>query len=321
MEGIEHRTITVNGINMHIAEKGKGPIILFVHGFPELWYSWRHQILHAAASGYRAVAPDLRGYGGTTGVPSTDHSKFTVLHIVGDLVALIDAIAPDSHQVFVVGHDWGALITWYLCLFRPDRVRALVNLSVHFFPRNPSMKTVDMFRGLYGDDHYLCRFQEPGDIEAEFAQIGVRRVVEKFLTYRDPAQFRFPKGKGFGDSPDTPVVLPLWLSKEDVDYYASKFEQTGFTGGINYYRAVDLNWELTAPWTGSRVKVPTKFIVGDLDLVYNIPGVKEYIRDGGFKKDVPLLDEVVVMEGVGHFINQERPDEISEHILDFFKKF
>ena len=159
MEGIEHRTITVNGINMHIAEKGKGPIILFVHGFPELWYSWRHQILHAAASGYRAVAPDLRGYGGTTGVPSTDHSKFTVLHIVGDLVALIDAIAPDSHQVFVVGHDWGALITWYLCLFRPDRVRALVNLSVHFFPRNPSMKTVDMFRGLYGDDHYLCRFQ------------------------------------------------------------------------------------------------------------------------------------------------------------------
>ncbi|GFZ09048.1 alpha/beta-Hydrolases superfamily protein [Actinidia rufa] len=251
MEGIEHRTITVNGINMHIAEKGKGPIILFVHGFPELWYSWRHQILHAAASGYRAVAPDLRGYGGTTGVPSNDHSKFTVLHVVGDLVALIDAIAPDSHQVFVVGHDWGALITWYLCLFRPDRVRALVL----FFP--------------------LIAF-------------------ELALAYSSMELGISLKGKGFGDSPAILRLscLAFVLSKEDVDYYASKFEQTGFTGGINYYRAVDLNWELTAPWTGSRVKVPTKFIVGDLDLVYNIPGVKEYIRDGGFKKDVPLLDEV-----------------------------
>ncbi|THF94995.1 uncharacterized protein LOC114323633 [Camellia sinensis] len=323
MEGIEHKMISVNGINMHIAEKGKGPMVLFLHGFPELWYSWRHQILYMAAQGYRAVAPDLRGYGDTTGPPVNDFTKFTILHVLGDIMALLDKIAPDEDKVFVVGHDWGAYIAWYLCLFRPDRVKAMVNLSVHFLPRSPTMNFVDIFRGLYGDDHYIYRFQVPGEIEAEFAQIGVRRVVKKFLTYRDPAPFLFPKGKGFGDgnSPDTQVILPSWLSEEDVNYYASKFEKNGFTGGINYYRVIHQNWELTAPWTGSQVKVPAKFVVGDLDLVYNIPGAKEYIHNGEFKKDVPLLEEVVVMEGVAHFLNQEKPEEINKHILEFIKKF
>ncbi|XP_058203182.1 uncharacterized protein LOC131317651 isoform X2 [Rhododendron vialii] len=260
METIEHKTITANGINIHIAEKGQGPLVLFLHGFPELWYSWRHQILYMAAHGYRAVAPDLRGYGDTTGAPVHDSTKFTSLHVIGDIIALLDAIAPDEKQ-------------------------------------------------------------EPGDIEAEFAQIGVRKVVKKLLTYRHPGAIYFPKGKGLGSFPDTSDTLPSWLSEEDVDYYASKFEKNGFTGGINYYRALDLNWELTAPWTGAQVKVPTKFIVGDLDLVYNIPGVKEYIQGGGFKKDVPLLDEVVIMEGVAHFLNQEKPDEINQHILEYLKKF
>ncbi|KAI8566039.1 hypothetical protein RHMOL_Rhmol02G0008200 [Rhododendron molle] len=285
METIEHKTITANGINIHIAEKGQGPLVLFLHGFPGLWYSWRHQILYMAAHGYRAVAPDLRGYGDTTGAPVDDCTKFTSLHVVGDIVALLDAIAPDEHQVFVVGHDWGAFMAWSLCLYRPDRVKALVNLSVHFMPRDPVMKPIAMFRGLYGDDHYMCRFQVPGDIEAEFAQIGVRDVVKKFLTYRDPCTFYFPKGKGFGGFPDTPGILPSWLSEEDVDYYTSKFEKNGFTGGINYYRAFDLNWELAAPWTDAQVKVPTK-------------------------KYVPRLEEVVIMEGVAHHLNQEKPQEI-----------
>ncbi|KAG5559873.1 hypothetical protein RHGRI_003233 [Rhododendron griersonianum] len=287
METIEHKTVTTNGINIHIAEKGQGPLVLFLHGFPELWYSWRHQILYMAAHGYRAVAPDLRGYGNTTGAPVHDSTKFTALHVVGDIIALLDAIAPDEKQVFVVAHDWGAVLAWLLCLYRPDRVKAY----------------------------------EPGDIEAEFAQIGVREVVKKLLTYRHPSALYFPKGKGLESFPDTSDTLPSWLSEEDVDYYTSKFEKNGFTGGINYYRAWDLNWELTAPWTGAQVKVPMKFIVGDLDLVYHIPGVKEYVQGGGFKKDVPLLDEVVVMEGVAHFLNQEKPDDINQHILEYIKKF
>ncbi|KAA8527432.1 hypothetical protein F0562_034853 [Nyssa sinensis] len=319
MEGIEHKTVSVNGINMHIAEMAQGPVILFLHGFPELWYSWRHQILYMAARGYRAVAPDLRGYGDTTGAP-TSFVSYTTLHVVGDIVALLDAVAPEQDKVFVVGHDWGAIIAWYLCLYRPDRVKALVNMSVVFTRRNPMMKPLESLRAFYGDDYYICRFQEPGEIEAEFAQIGTKRVVGKFLTYRNAGPLYLPKGKGFGDSPNTPIILPSWLS-EDVDYYVSKYEKNGFTGGLNYYRALNLNWELTAPWTRVQVTVPVKFIVGDQDLTYNAPGTKDYIHKGGFKKDVPFLQEVVVMEGVAHFIHEEKPDKVNKHIYDFIHKF
>lgn len=157
MEGIEHRIIPVNGINMHVAQKGQGPVILFIHGFPQLWYTWRHQITALASLGYHAVAPDLRGYGDTDAPPGA--ANYSCFHVVGDLIALLDAVAPEQDKVFVVGHDWGAIIAWYLCLFRPDRVRALVNLSVAFPVRNPKRKTVEGFRAAYGNDHYVCRFQ------------------------------------------------------------------------------------------------------------------------------------------------------------------
>ncbi|CAI9118880.1 OLC1v1020507C1 [Oldenlandia corymbosa var. corymbosa] len=321
MDKIEHKNVSVNGLNLHIAELGTGPLVLLLHGFPELWYSWRHQIVFLAAHGYRAVAPDLRGYGDTTGAPIEDSSKFSTLHLVGDVIALLQAIAPDEDKVFVVGHDWGALIAWHLCLFRPDKVKALVNLSVAFSPINPSLNIVDLARSIYGDDFYICRFQPPGEIEAEFAEMGVKYFMRKILTYRNPGPLFFPKGKGFGDSSKDPVVLPSWLTEEDVDYFASKFEKTGFTGPVNYYRAFNLTWELTAPWTGCQVKVPTKFVVGDLDLSYHTPGIQDYIHKGGFKADVPLLEEVIVIKDAAHFINQERPDEISKHIYDFIQRY
>lgn len=157
MESIRHSTVSVNGINMHVAEKGEGPVVLFIHGFPELWYSWRHQILDLASRGYRAVAPDLRGYGDSDAPPS--QSGYTSFHIVGDLVALIDAIVGAEEKVFVVAHDWGAIIAWYLCLYRPDRIRALVNMSVAFTRRSPKRKPIESLRALYGDDYYICRFQ------------------------------------------------------------------------------------------------------------------------------------------------------------------
>ena len=157
MEGIEHRTVKVNGINMHIAEKGQGPVILFLHGFPELWYSWRHQIVALASLGYRAVAPDLRGYGDTDA--PAEPASYTSLHVVGDLVALLDTITADQDKVFVVAHDWGAIIACHLCLYRPDKVKALLNLSVAFTPRNPRRKPLESLRALHGDDYYICRFQ------------------------------------------------------------------------------------------------------------------------------------------------------------------
>ncbi|QCD80000.1 non-specific protein-tyrosine kinase [Vigna unguiculata] len=319
MEGVEHRTVNVNGINMHIAEMGEGPLILFIHGFPDLWFSWRHQMKALASLGYRCVAPDLRGYGDTDVPPST--TAYTTLHVVGDLVGLLDEVAGGDEKVFVVGHDWGAMTAWNLSLFRPERIRALVNLSVAFTPRNPKRKPLDTLRAVYGNDYYICRFQETGNIEAEFEQIGTGRVLKEFLTYRNPGPIYLPQGKAFGRSIDSPLTLPSWLSEEECDYYVSKYQKTGFTGGLNYYRNLDLNWELTAPWGGAKVKVPVKFIVGDLDLTYNSPGAKDYIHKGGLKRDVRLLEDVVVIEGAGHFLHQERPDEITKHIYDFIKKF
>lgn len=155
MEKIEHTTVATNGINMHVASIGTGPVVLFIHGFPELWYSWRNQLLYLSSRGYRAIAPDLRGYGDTDAPPSV--TSYTALHLVGDLIGLLDKLG--IHQVFLVGHDWGALIAWYFCLFRPDRVKALVNMSVPFPPRNPAVRPLNNFRAVYGDDYYICRFQ------------------------------------------------------------------------------------------------------------------------------------------------------------------
>ncbi|XP_047334698.1 epoxide hydrolase A-like [Impatiens glandulifera] len=161
MEEIVHKKVRVNGLDMHVAEKGNGPTILFIHGFPELWYSWRHQILYFADNGYRAVAPDLRGYGGTTGAPNDDVGKFTIMHLIGDLVSLLDAVAPAEEKVYVVAHDWGAIIGWNLCLLRPDKIKAYVELSVYYSPRNPNPATrlPYYYRAIYGDDHYMWRFQ------------------------------------------------------------------------------------------------------------------------------------------------------------------
>ncbi|GAU11476.1 hypothetical protein TSUD_344660 [Trifolium subterraneum] len=318
MENIEHKTVEVNGIKMHIAEKGKGPVVLFLHGFPELWYSWRHQILALSSLGYRAVAPDLRGYGDTEAPASI--SSYTIFHLVGDIVGLIDSLGVD--QVFLVAHDWGALIGWYLCLFRPELIKAYVCLSSPFLRRNPNKRIVDQLHDFYGDDYYVCRFQEPGKMEAEMAEVGAAYVLKNILTTRKTGPPIFPKGEyGTGFNPDTPETLPSWLTEEDLAYFVSKFEKTGFTGGLNYYRNIDLLWELTAPWNGLKTLVPVKFITGELDMAYTSLGMKEYIHGGGFKEDVPDLEEVIVQKGVAHFNNQEAPEEISNHIYEFIKKF
>lgn len=237
MEGIKHISVEVNGIKMHVAEKGEGPVVLFLHGFPELWYSWRHQIVSLGSRGYRAVAPDLRGFGDTESPSSV--SSYTAFHIVGDLIALMDSM--DVEKVFVVGHDWGAIIGWYLCMFRPDRIKAYVCLSVPFcfLRRNPKdkVKTVDAMRVSYGDDYYICRFQEVGKMEADMAKVGTKFVIKNILTTRKTGPPLLPKGEyGNGFNHHKPYTPPSWLSEQDIAYYVSKFEKSGFTGPLNYYR-------------------------------------------------------------------------------------
>ncbi|KDP28185.1 hypothetical protein JCGZ_13956 [Jatropha curcas] len=314
MENIQHIRVAANGINMHVATIGTGPAILFLHGFPELWYSWRHQLLHLSALGYRCIAPDLRGFGDTDAPESV--TEYTGFHIVGDLIGLLDELGIE--KVFLVGHDWGAVIAWYFCLFRPDRIKALVNSSIAFTPRTP-VNPVDGLKACFGDDYYVCRFQEPIEAEEKFSLLDIASLLKTIFTARNPNPPRIPKEIEFPDCLCS--CLPSWLSEEDINYYAAKFHQTGITGGLNYYRAIKLTWELMAPWAGQQIKVPVKFIVGDLDTAYHLPGMKEYIKNGGFKKDVPNLQEVVIMEGVGHFIIQEKAEEVSNHIYDFIKNF
>lgn len=319
-DGITHRVVEVNGVRLHVAEAGPagGPVALLLHGFPELWYTWRYQMPALAAAGYRAVAPNLRGYGGSdapAAAAAAGPQQYTALHVVGDLVALVDSLGQD--RVFVVAHDWGAILAWHLCQFRPDKVIALAALSVPYVPRDPALAPVDALRTLYGDEYYICRFQEPGAMEAEFARLGTELVLRKFLSLRTADPLLIPYS-GWG-SPDDEVPLPSWISDEDIRYYTSEFEKTGFTGGLNYYRAWDKTWELTAPWSGAKINVPAKFIIGDLDLTYRIPTTQEFICKGD--EFVPLLEDVVIMKDVGHFINEEKPNEINELIINFMKKF
>ncbi|KAG6521321.1 uncharacterized protein LOC122050496 [Zingiber officinale] len=181
-------------------------------------------------------------------------------------------------------------------------------------PENEFESSASLFQNLHSA-------VEHETIEAEFVQIGTATIPKKFLTYRTPAAIMVPKEKGFQGSLETPINMPSWLTEEDINYFASKFEKSGFTRGLNYYRCMNLIWELIAPWVGVQLKVPTKFIVGDLDRAYHSPGIQDCIHKGGFKNVVPLLEDIVVMEGVGHFINQEKPHDISDLIYDFISKF
>ncbi|CAN1860119.1 Epoxide hydrolase A [Linum perenne] len=289
MDKIQHTTVTANGIGIHVASIGPPgqPVILFLHGFPDLWYTWRHQMIQLSSLGYRCLAPDLRGYGDTDS--PQDSSAYTMFHIVGDL-------------------------------FRADRVRALVNMSVPLSPRNPVKKPVESYRAALGDDFYICRFQEPREAEQDFAEMGAANVIRKLLTIRSPRPPCVPKSKGFSSLP-SPPELPPWLTEDDLSYYAAKFSKSGFTGGLNYYRCIDLMWELMAPWTDVQVKVPVKFMIGDLDVTYHFPGAKDYLQSGAMKKLVPFLEDVVVLQGVAHFLQQEKPEEVGTHIHEFFAKF
>uniref|UniRef100_A0A7N0ZQU3 soluble epoxide hydrolase n=1 Tax=Kalanchoe fedtschenkoi TaxID=63787 RepID=A0A7N0ZQU3_KALFE len=312
MSEISHRRIRTNGIWMHVAEKGKGPLVLLIHGFPQLWSSWLHQIHHLADHGYRVVAPDMRGYGDTDSPP--DAASYAVFHLVADLVGLLDQLGEE--QAFVVGHDWGAQVAWHLCLLRPDRVRALVNLGVPYRARAPDSPPVESITKMLGEGCYISQFQEPGRAEASFARHDCLTVLKKFLLIGAPENLTAPPGVEIIDFLEAPSSLPPWITEEELRYSAGMFEKTGFTGALNYYRAMNLTWELMAPWQGTKITTPTKFILGDKDLGFRSFGTEHYVKGEEFKSLVPNL-EVVVIDG-HHFIQQESAARVTQEISTFF---
>jgi len=314
---IRHTTVSANGIRMHVAEAGEGPPVLLCHGFPESWYSWRHQLRALAAAGYRAVAPDMRGYGGTD--RPADPAQYTLLHLVGDMVGLLDALG--ERQAVIVGHDWGAPVAWHAALMRPDRFRAVAGLSVPFRPRGSGRPTSAMPQS-EDEWFYQLYFQQPGVAEAEL-QRDVRATIRGVLygasgDSTDTGDVTMvPRRGGFLDRLPDPVRTPSWLSEADIDFYVAEFERTGFAGGLNWYRNIDRGWELLGAFAGAQVTVPALYVVGDRDLVYTFKGMDRLLAN--LATIVPGLRETVVLPGCGHWTQQERPEEVSARLIGFLR--
>ena len=292
---------------------GAGSLIVLCHGWPEVWYSWRHQLAALAAAGYRVVAPDLRGYGGSSRPQAI--TDYDIVHLTDDLTGLLDARG-EERAVFV-GHDWGAMIVWALAQRFPERVEAVAAMSVPFRPR-ASRRPTDLLRKVHGDGFfYILYFQEPGPADAEFdadPALTLRRVL--YTVSGDSPPGAWQPGRAGGsmlDGLSEPDRLPSWLTDDDLAYVTSQFVRSGFTGGLNYYRNIDRNWELEEQWAGRRIEVPAVFVAGERDPVLN------WIRPDAMVEWVPGLRESVIVPGAGHWIQQERPEEVNEILLRFLQ--
>ena len=318
---VAHRTIGTNGIHLHYVEQGEGPLIVMCHGFPELWYSWRHQLPALSAAGFHAVAVDMRGYGQSDRPEAID--QYTLLHLVGDMVGLLDSLG--VQQAIIAGHDWGAVVAWHAALLRPDRFRAVIALSLPYVQRSAVAPTLIMPRRKDGV-FYLLYFQEQGVAEAELER-DVRQTFLKMLGGGSVAgvpreRFSGPVGMvprdGVLSGRPTPSSLPNWLTEADIDFYVREFERTGFRGGLNWYRNIDRNWELLAAFEGAKVTVPALYMVGDRDLIMEFPGMDRAIAN--LASNVPRLRGKVILPGCGHLIQQERASEVNAAMIDFLRE-
>jgi pimeloyl-ACP methyl ester carboxylesterase len=319
VSAFSHRTVETNGIRMHFAEAGEGPLVLLCHGFPESWYSWRHQLGALAAAGFHAVAPDMRGYGQTD--RPAEIEQYTLLHLVGDMVGLLDALRVET--AVIAGHDWGAPVAWHAGLLRPDRFRAVIGLSVPFRPRSAARPTGAMPQ-TPDAIFYQLHFQTPGVAEAELERDPRRTLRSLLYTLSGDAPPR-PRGAGFGmvsrqagfaASLLDPPTLPSWLGEADLDFYAGEFAR-GFRGGLNWYRNIDRNWELLAPFAGARVTVPALYIAGDRDLVMAFRGMDRLLAS--LTDFVPQLRQTIILPGCGHWTQQERAPEVNAAMIEFLR--
>ena len=321
MFDLKHHFVETNGILMHVAEQGEGPLVLLCHGFPESWYSWRHQLSALAEAGFRAVAPDMRGYGETDKPEAID--EYTVLHLVGDMVGLLDALGAET--AVIAGHDWGAPVAWHAALLRPDRFRGVIGLSVPYIPRGQSYtgRTLPRTKDKIFYQEY---FQAPGVAEAEFER-NIRFSVRSALySYSGdaPAPETVPLAGSVGMvSPQAgllanaidPAVLPSWISENDVEIYVRQFTRCGYRSGLNWYRNASWNWESLAAFDGLQISVPALYLAGDRDLVLAFEGMDKVIAN--LPQRAPLLQKIIVLPGCGHWTQQERSEDVNSAIVGF----
>lgn len=288
------------------------PVVILAHGFPELSYSWRHQIPALAEAGYHVLAPDQRGYGGSSRPGAIE--AYNIHELTADLAGLLDDVG--AERAVWIGHDWGAAVVWNAPLLHPDRVAAVAALSIPPLPR-PQVPPTQAFRTLFGDNFfYILYFQEPGVADAELdadPARTMRRVMAGRPALDQSAAMRMlaPGPEGFVDRLPEPDGLPDWLSQDELDYYINEFSRTGFTGGLNWYRNFDRNWETTAELAGAKIAVPSLFIAGTSDpvLAFTRADRASEVIAGPYRQ--------VMIEGAGHWLQQERPDEVNAALLEF----
>jgi len=314
MPDITHRTIQTNAINLHIAEAGEGPLVLLLHGWPESWYSWRHQLPALAAVGYHAVAPDVRGYGQSDKPHAIE--AYSMKTLLADYLGLLDALGEKT--AVVVGHDWGAPMAWNSAALHPDRYRAVVGMSVPHLGRAP-MKPTQLFKTAFGDNwFYILYFQEPGVAEAEFeADIPktMRTILAGVAGFDTAAQAVAQKKKGdnFLTGINAPENLPGWLTEADVAFFAKEFATSGFRGGLNRYRNMDRDWEELPELATATIKQPALFITGELD------PVRAFAPADAMKPLAPGLKDMIVLPGAGHWVQQEKATEVNAALIEFLK--
>jgi pimeloyl-ACP methyl ester carboxylesterase len=316
--GAPMRFIQANGIQLRIAEEGRGPLVVLLHGWPESWYSWRHQLPALAAAGYHAVAPDMRGYGQSDKPANVE--AYDIHQLTADVVGILDAM--EERTAVVVGHDWGAMVAWHCLLLHPARFTAVVAMSVPFFGR-PAMSPIESLRQAFGENFfYMLYFQEPDVPEAEFdadPAALLRRLYVSPGVPLDPPPItdRHRSAGGFVRRRGTPRTLPAWLTQSDFDYYVNEFTHAGFRGGINYYRNFHRNWETTAAFAGARIEQPALFVAGDQDVVITRATAEQLTTR--MLPAVPDLRGVILLPDTGHWVQQERPAETNAAMLQFLR--
>ncbi|NLU68696.1 alpha/beta hydrolase [Streptomyces sp. HNM0574] len=312
----------MNGVRLHVAEQGEGPLVVLLHGFPECWYSWRHQFAPLARAGYRVVAPDQRGYARSE--QPADVAAYTLPHLAGDVIGLIHALGEE--RAVVIGHDWGAPVAWTTAMLRPDVVRGVAGLSVP--PMLPAgMAPPSVTRQVYGEGFYQVRFQEPGVADAAFGRdlaSSFRRVLHSGSgdnpRTRTPRPWVVPEGATLLDTVPEPERLPGWLTEDDIRVFAEEYAHHGsaaFTGGLNWYRNIEANQGLLAAFRGRTIDMPALYVGGSRDMVQGLRGIDKVLAS--LDRVAPRLHRSVVLDGCGHWTQQERPDEVNTHLLDFLE--
>ncbi|MFW6092407.1 MAG: alpha/beta fold hydrolase [Pseudomonadota bacterium] len=317
MAELQHHVAACNGIRLHYVSCGRGPTVILVHGFPESWYSWRHQLPALADAGYRAVAVDVRGYG-RSGKPR-EVADYRMVRMVGDMAGLVDALGCGSATI--IGHDWGAPIAWTSALLRPDLFSAVAGLSVPYAPPAPASEPppTQRMREMAGDDEfYVEYFQAVGRAEAEI-EADVRRWLQGFYwcasgdVVNGPNIALVERGRRLCDKFVYPETMPAWMSEADLDVYAREFEYSGFFGPLSRYRNVDRDHQDLAAFAGCAIAQPSLFVGGSRDgpTIWGAPAIER------FPESLPGLYASKILDGAGHWIQQERPEEINAMLLEF----